>query len=788
MLAFAWGTAAAATSVRIAVLAIRPAPEVQRQWQPLIAYLNEKIPGYHFQSEALGFAELDAAVARRSVDFVLTNPAHYVLMTYRNGLSSPLATLVPLENGKPVGKFGGVIFARADRGDLASPANLRGLTIATVSKASLGGYQAQAMELAKIGLRMPQDAQLMETDMPHDLVVDAVMDRRAAAGFVRTGVLEGMAREGKLDLAKIKVLAPKNVPGFPSLLSTRLYPQWPIAALPGVDEDLARQVAAMLLSLPHGGDLARRLDIEGFTIPTDYESVQATLSTLRLPPFDTAPQFTAEDIWNKYRWQLVTGMTLIAVIGLLTVLLLVLNRRLAEGKQRIQHASQEWHRLLTALGEGVYGVNGKGHCTFINPAALAMLGLSADEVLNRNQHELFHHHREDGTDYAAQECPVSLTLKDGETRCVEEWLWRKDGTGFPVTLTTAPMGEHRAHEGAVVIFRDISDRRRLEAQLRQEATTDPLTGAANRRQFLRLLNIELERFKRLPEPTTVLMVDIDHFKKINDTHGHATGDAVLRHLVSLSRQCLRRVDVLGRLGGEEFGILLPGTDAANALQFAERYRRLVADTPAHTDQGPIFLTVSIGVSEYEAEDSAADSALARADVALYRAKKHGRNAVELFVLDAARLESPAGDNSIIRLTWKPRYACGEQTIDKEHRQLFLLANTILEQATAPNLDSIALNRAFDALLAHVVQHFADEEEILRAHGYAHQEAHAECHKQLLERALNLRRQADASGVSVGDLVDFLVSDVVVSHMLREDWNFHGLFQRPNIPREDTRNK
>jgi diguanylate cyclase (GGDEF)-like protein/hemerythrin-like metal-binding protein/PAS domain S-box-containing protein len=775
MLAFALGTATATTPVRVAVLAFRPATEVQTRWQPLVDCLNEKVPGYHFQFEALGYADLDAAIARHSVDFVLTNPAHYVLMTYRNGLSSPLATLVPLENGKAVPKFGGVIFTRADRRDIASLENLRGRTIATVSKGSLGGYQAQAMELAQIGIRMPQNARLLETEMPHDLVVGAVMDGRADAGFVRTGLLEGMASEGKLDLAKIKVLAPKNVPGFHLLLSTRLYPEWPFAAMPGVDEELARQVAAALLSLPHGGDLARRLDILGFTIPTDYESVQATLATLRLPPFDSAPQFTAEDIWNKYRWELLAGMALMMVIGLLTVLLLVLNRRLAEGRQRIQHASEEWYRLLTALGEGVYGVNAQGHCTFINPAALSMLGFTVDEVLGRDQHAMFHHHREDGAPYSEAECPISLTLEDSEARCVEDWLWRKDGTGFPVTLTTAPMKQNGAHEGAVVVFRDISDRRRLESQLREEAITDSLTGAANRRQFLKLLNIELVRFKRLAEPTTVLMVDIDHFKKINDTHGHATGDAVLRHLVALSRQCLRRVDTLGRLGGEEFGILLPGTDVANALQFAERYRHLVADTPAQTDQGPVFITISIGISEYEEEDATADRALARADVALYRAKKRGRNAVELFVLDFARLESPSGDDSIIRLAWKPRYACGQQTLDKEHRQLFQLANALLDQATARNVESSALNRAFDALLAHIVQHFTDEEEILRAHGYARLAEHAECHKQLVERALNLRRQTDESGVSIGDLVEFLVSDVVAGHMLREDWDFYGLF-------------
>ena len=110
------------------------------------------------------------------------------------------------------------------------------------------------------------------------------------------------------------------------------------------------------------------------------------------------------------------GAVLILVIALLAVSLLALNWRLAEERRRIQLAGQKWHRLLTAVAEGVYGVDGQGCCTFINPAALNMLGFSADEVLGDNQHLLFHHHREDGVPYPTAECPVALTLSDGKAR------------------------------------------------------------------------------------------------------------------------------------------------------------------------------------------------------------------------------------------------------------------------------------------------------------------------------------------------------------------------------------
>jgi len=772
--------ATAETSVNIGILAFRPATEVQSRWQPLIKYLNDKLPGYTFYSHAYGYNQLEAVISQRKVDFVLTNPSHYILMTYRNGLSSPLTTLIPVKKGRYLSKFGGVIITLTDSKNINILNHIHGQTIAAVTKGSLGGYQAQAMELSKAGINIPKDVKLLETGMPHDLVVKAVIDGRANVGFIRTGVLEDMASEGKLDLSKIKIIAPKKVSNFPLLLSTELYPEWPFAAMPGVDDDLSRYVAAELLSITHGGQLAKQLNIHGFTIPSDYEIIRTTLELLRLPPFDSAPLFTLIDIWEKYWEEMLIGMLLITVIALLSIWLLFLNRQLAEGRQQIQRASHEWQRLLTAVGEGVYGVNGQGLCSFINPAALDMLGYSIEEILDQDQHILFHHHREDGTHYPAVECPISLTLNDGLARNVNDWFWRKDGSGFPVILTTSPMEENDSQKGTVVVFRDISKQLQIENQLRIEATTDPLTGIANRRFFIRQLNRELERFKRFGESAMVIMADIDYFKKINDTYGHAVGDEVLQHFTKLSNEYLRSTDLIGRLGGEEFAIMLPVTDLKEAQVFAERYRHLISETPAPTQEGNIKYTISLGLAEFNLSDDTPDNILARADSALYRAKENGRNTVEVCLLEEAAEILNVLDQSFIQLRWKAKYACRENSIDKEHKELFRLANILLDHVNQPEIPLKKIEIAFDTLLSYLEEHFTHEEDILRANGYTQLEEHIKTHKQLINHATKLRQQIGDEDKNVDDIVYFLVSKVVAGHMLHEDKNFFKLFRKDRI--------
>ena len=164
-------------------------------------------------------------------------------------------------------------------------------------------------------------------------------------------------------------------------------------------------------------------------------------------------------------------------------------------------------------------------------------------------------------------------------------------------------------------------------RLERLATTDPLTGANNRRSFFEQGEKELHRARRHKRPLSLMMVDIDHFKRVNDTHGHAIGDAVLKRLVSKCNDTLRTQDILGRFGGEEFAAVLPEVGLASATKAAERLRRALEDLEVETSEGTLKFTVSIGVSECRYDDESLETALARADNALYSAKESGRNRV-----------------------------------------------------------------------------------------------------------------------------------------------------------------
>lgn len=171
-------------------------------------------------------------------------------------------------------------------------------------------------------------------------------------------------------------------------------------------------------------------------------------------------------------------------------------------------------------------------------------------------------------------------------------------------------------------------RRRAIIELRNLAIIDSLTGTFNRREFLRLMNDEVARTKRFPNvPATVLMLDIDHFKIINDTYGHPAGDATLAHFGAIIKENVRRVDSVGRIGGEEFGILLIGTDLESGVEFAERLRLAIAQGQVVHDGKLIQFTVSIGVTQIDPSDNDAVAAVSRADKALYAAKDRGRNCV-----------------------------------------------------------------------------------------------------------------------------------------------------------------
>lgn len=212
---------------------------------------------------------------------------------------------------------------------------------------------------------------------------------------------------------------------------------------------------------------------------------------------------------------------------------------------------------------------------------------------------------------------------------------RFDGSQFwgSAMISPLPDREPDALENAdtayCLVLRDISDKRDAIDQRRKSVFSDDLTGVGNRRAFFEAAELELTRNRRTPRPTALILFDADHFKRINDKYGHPAGDCVLRQLGIALSSTFRQVDVVARVGGEEFAVLLPSTTLAGAAAVAERLRELVAGRPASCDGVAIDCTVSAGIAAIEeGEHIDLDTLMKRADLALYAAKAKGRNRVE----------------------------------------------------------------------------------------------------------------------------------------------------------------
>ncbi|MEY5097479.1 MAG: hypothetical protein RJA36_198 [Pseudomonadota bacterium] len=351
-LLMAWPAAHASATVRIGVLAFRPKEQVEAQWQPVAMALGRAVAGQRFVVEALSREELDRAVVTRELDFALTDASQYILLSQRYGLSAPLATQASLYGGKRVTAYGGVIFSRSDRPELQSLADLRGRRIAFNDTGSLAGFRMQWLELQRAGLA-ERELTFVSTGSPMDRVVEAVLAGRADVGFVRSGLLETMAAEGRIDAAQIRVINRQDFPDYPVAVSTHLYPEWAFAALPHVDEELARKVTAVLFELEERLPTARALGLGSFAIPADYTPLADLLRELRLPPYEAAPSFDLRDVWERYRWQIGGAAVALALVLGLAVQLWFSGRRLRSEKRLAQEQAHKLQVNEVALRERV---------------------------------------------------------------------------------------------------------------------------------------------------------------------------------------------------------------------------------------------------------------------------------------------------------------------------------------------------------------------------------------------------------------------------------------------------
>lgn len=318
---------------------------------------------------------------------------------------------------------------------------------------------------------------------------------------------------------------------------------------------------------------------------------------------------------------------------------------------------------------------------------------------------------------------------------------------------------------------DVARLRRRVADLEQLASTDYLTGAWNRSHFDRIVAVEMERSMAVHQPICLLLVDIDHFKTINDTLGHTRGDVVLRELAALLRDRVRPSDLVFRWGGEEFVILMSAVGHDGGRAAAEALRQATAE---HTFSGGERITISIGVAEHDGEQSPS-AWFDRLDAALYAAKQSGRNRVVVACGGNSDGWSIGERAPPQRLIWNGDYACGDETIDSQHQRLFELSNLLIDGVSAPGVSTEDLNPLLDRLIDQVAAHFEAEERILEGRQYGQLAEHRQAHRRLLQRALAFRAALGRGEAGPREVTEFLVNDVVARHLMSVDRAYFPIF-------------
>ena len=454
------GPASAAEELVLGMFAYRPKAVLATRWQPLADYLSQVLPGHRVRLEILTQEEIGPALDRGGLDFLFTNPNHFIALRQSHPLSGALATLVSLEGGQPSATLGGVIIRRQARADLETLGDLAGQRVAAAGINYLGGYLAQTAELVAAGVDL-QRLRLYFTGQPHDKVIQAVLEGQADAGFVRTGVIEQLIQEGQLKPDQLAVIHARQEPGFPYRLSTRLYPEWPMLALPKVDAQVARRVAAALLALEPEHPVSRAAGIHGFTVPADYSSVEQALRDLRLPPFERAPRFDWQDVWARY-WPI------LALAMLAGAALLVLNLRLAETRREALNLARRLERerlhlqtLVRTLPDLVWLKDPEGVYLSCNPRFEALLGQPEAVIAGRRDADLF-----EPATAADFEQADAQARNQGRAWVHETRLGFRDGHQERLEISRTPMYDPQGKLlGVLGIGHDITERAETEQLL-----------------------------------------------------------------------------------------------------------------------------------------------------------------------------------------------------------------------------------------------------------------------------------------------------------------------------------
>ncbi|MGE5027340.1 MAG: EAL domain-containing protein, partial [Betaproteobacteria bacterium] len=508
----------------------------------------------------------------------------------------------------------------------------------------LGAYQAQAAELLQLGIDVQKDTDLSFTGEPQDKVVHEVTSGRADVGFVRTGLLEELAKDGKLKLSDFRILGMRTTSDFPFAQSTRLYPEWPFAVSPHTSAELAGQVAIALLNLSPESETAKKGEYHGWTIPADYQPVHELMKMMRFPPYDAPDQFSMTDVVHKYALPVFSG--LLFALGLSLFIgfrFFSLNRAI---KNHVELANQraldlekevaarieaeEGLRLSASVFEnsndGIMITNGSNQIVDVNRAFTAITGYDREEILGKDP-RIFQSGRHEKTFYQALWKSLNET---GHWRG-DVWNRKKDGEFYIESLDiTAVKNANGEVAHYVGIFSDITVLKESQRKLERLAHFDALTQLPNRTLLADRLEQSIALASRENQLLAVCFLDLDKFKLINDKHGHQIGDKLLINVATRLKKTLRAVDSIARLGGDEFVLLITSLKDMNELELIlSRIMEAIAK-PHFIDNLELSASASVGVTLYPLDDADPHALLRHADQAMYMAKRAGRNRFHVF--------------------------------------------------------------------------------------------------------------------------------------------------------------
>jgi diguanylate cyclase (GGDEF)-like protein/PAS domain S-box-containing protein len=629
---------ASSKMLTLGVFAYLPKAVMIERYQPLVNYLNKQLSPSQIKLRVLELDEIESALANKELDFIFTNPRHYIILRQNHKLSGAIATLIKHSgSGNSTQYLGGVIFTRSSQTDINQLSDLKGRTIAIPSTKHMGGYQAQAYELFKAGIKLPEDVNLIKLGS-HDKVLYSVLSGKAEVGFVRTEILETMSLNGQFNLNQIKVINSQNKlleyynksldrqesDIFPFITSTRLYPEWPFVSLSHVKLRIVSRIASALLAISNEQLLIQKAGISGFAPPADYIPVEEVARTLRLYPYNKSPDFTLLDIWYKHKEE-ISSVLFFFIINILLIIIIFKRSRQTAEQMRLTAS------VFSNSREGILITDKNNYIVEINPACIAITGYTREELIGRTP-DIFNSGMQDPSFYKQ----LWQELSNSGHWQGEIWNRKKTGEIYSEKLSIDVVSDKKGKlHHYVAVFFDTSYIKEHETELAHIAHYDFLTSLPNRVLLQDRIQQALLKVQRNHELVAICYLDLDNFKQINKLYGPKLGDKILVELAKRLCNIVRSDVTVSRIGGDEFALVIQDTIDIPQLQLMLTRILQVISKPYLVSSKKIetqinTITASIGVTLYPQDNSAADMLLRHADQAMYIAKQRGKNCYSFF--------------------------------------------------------------------------------------------------------------------------------------------------------------